>query len=90
MKTDKFKNLRYRLMEVETWPLDYMFKFIVPNNEDKVDRVKALLPQNGTFSFKHTSNLKHVSVTCVAQMKSADEIIDITEKVDAIEGVLAL
>lgn len=90
MNTDKFKNLRYRLMEVENWPLDYMFKFITPNNEGKVDRVKALLPKDGNFSFKHTSNLKHVSITCVARMNNADEIIDITEKADAIEGVLVL
>lgn len=90
MKTDKFKNLRYRLMEVETWPLTYMFKFITPNNEGKVDRIKALLPSHGTLSFKHTSNLKHVSITCVALMENADEIIEITEKIDEIEGVLVL
>ena len=90
MDQDKFKNLRYRLMEIETWPLKYMFKFITPNNEGKVEQIKALLPQHGKFSFKHTSNLKHVSITCVANMESADQIIDITEQVGRIEGVLIL
>ena len=87
---DKYKNLRYRLMESEKWPLKYMFKFIIPNEEGKVDQVKALLPTEGEVSFKHTENLKHVSVTCVALMESADQIIVITEKVDKIEGVIVL
>ncbi|WP_246241693.1 MULTISPECIES: DUF493 family protein [Draconibacterium] len=87
---DKYKNLRYRLMESEKWPLKYMFKFIIPNEEGKVDQVKALLPTEGEVTFKHTDNLKHVSVTCVALMESADQIIVITEKVDKIEGVIVL
>ena len=87
---DKYKNLRYRLMETESWPLKYMFKFIIPNEEGKVDLVKTLLPTEGEVSFKHTANLKHVSVTCVAWMKSADQIVEITEKVDKIEGVIIL
>ncbi len=90
MKKDKYKNLRYRLMETETWPLEYMFKFITPNKHGKVDKIKALLPEEGKISFKHTANLKHVSVTCVALMDSADQIIEIMEKVDKIEGVIVL
>jgi len=77
-------------METETWPLEYMFKFITPNNSGKVEQIKALLPENGEISFKHTPSLKHVAITCVATMKNADEIIEITEQVDQIDGVLIL
>ena len=77
-------------METEDWPLEYMFKFIAPNNSGNVDRIKSLLPTNGKFSFKHTTSLKHVSITCVATMETADQIIEITEKVDTIEGVIVL
>ena len=91
MKTDKFRNLRYRLMETEEkWPVKYMFKFISPNEDGKVDAVKALLPDHGALSFRHTSSLKYVSITCVAMMKSADEIVEITEKVDQIDGIIVL
>ncbi|MFV0268357.1 MAG: DUF493 family protein [Draconibacterium sp.] len=90
MKTDKFKTLRYRLMETETWPLKYMFKFITPNSNGKVEQIKALLPAHGELAFKHTSDLKHVSITCVAEMQNADQIIEIVEKVDKIEGVIIL
>ncbi len=90
MKTDKFKTLRYRLMETETWPLKYMFKFITPNYGGKVEQIKALLPDHGALSFKHTSSLTHVSVTCIAVMDSADQIIEITEQVNQIDGVIVL
>ncbi len=90
MKKDTFQNLRYRLMEFESWPMKYMFKFITPNNNSKVDQIKALLPTDGKLSFKHTSSLKHVSITCVAIMENADQIINITEKANKIEGVIIL
>ena len=77
-------------MENSSWPMKYMFKFISPNRDGKVDKIKSLLPENGKITFKHTANLKHVSVTCVALMDSADQIIEITEKVDKIEGVIVL
>jgi len=77
-------------MESEDWPLKYMFKFITPNQDGKVDQIKALLPDHGDISFKHTSNLKHVAITCVAVMDNADQIINVTEKVDEIEGVIIL
>lgn len=70
--------------------MKYMFKFIIPNQDGKVDKVKDLLPKTSTMTFKHTTNLKHVSITCIAVMDSADQIIEITEKVDKIEGVIVL
>ncbi|MBI9064541.1 MAG: DUF493 family protein [Marinilabiliaceae bacterium] len=85
-----FEKLRERLLENKKWPMRYMFKFIVPNQEGKVDQVVALLPKHGTVSFKHTKNFRHVSVTCVVSMKSADSIIDVTTKASAIEGVISL
>jgi len=90
MEKDKFKNLRYRLMEADTWPMKYMFKFITPNNGGKVEEIKAILPDNGEISYKHTDNLKHVAITCIAEMDSADQIILVTEKVNEIEGVIIL
>ncbi len=90
IEKDKFKTLRYRLMETESWPLEYMFKFITPNKEGNVEQIKAILPDHGETTFKHTSNLNHVAITCVATMENADQIIEVTEKVDAIEGVIIL
>jgi len=67
-----------------------MFKFIIPNEEGKVDKVKNMLPKHGQISFKHTKNLKFVSITCKASMKSAEDIVEITSKVSEIEGIITL
>ncbi len=90
MAQNDYKKLRELLLETETWPLLYMFKFIVPNKDGNVDKVISLLPEEGDVSFNHTKNLRHVAVTCKAVMANADEIISITREAAAIEGVLAL
>ncbi len=86
----EYQSLLAKLKENKRWPLLYMFKFIVPNEDGKVDQVKALLPKHGTISFKHTKNLKFVSITCKVSMKSAESIVDITAKANKIEGLIAL
>jgi hypothetical protein len=90
MALKDFEKLRELLLKNEQWPLVYMFKFIVPNSGGKVNEVVALLPIEGELSFKHTQNLKFVSVTCKATMDSADAIILITDKAATIPGVIAL
>lgn len=87
---NKWENLRKKLSENKNWPLKYMFKVIVPNKNGNVNRVTALLPLDGEMTYKNTENLKHVSVTCVADMESADAIIQVLEKLSMIEGAMIL
>ncbi len=86
----EYQKLLAKLKENKKWPLLYMFKFIVPNEHGKVDEIKDLLPKHGQVSFKHTKNLKYVSVTCKASMKSAEDIIEVTAKASQIKGVISL
>lgn len=90
MDNQNLDRLKSLLTEGQQWPQQYMFKFIVPNSENRVDRVVELLPRNGRTTFNHTKNLKHVSVTCVAMMESADLIVEITQKVMEVPGVITL
>ena len=90
MALNNFDSLRDKLLENKTWPLVYMFKFIAPNKDGKVDQLIEFLPSNGKLSFKHTKNLKHVSVTCIAKMTSADDIISILRNAMQIEGMMCL
>ena len=83
-----YVKLKAILEENDKWPMAYMFKFIAPNKDGKVQRVVDLFPKEAKKRFKHTKNLKYVSVTCVLNMKSAEEIITITEAATAIPGVI--
>ncbi|MCW3805758.1 DUF493 family protein [Plebeiibacterium marinum] len=86
----EYQKLLEKLKENKKWPMLYMFKFIVPNEGGKVDQVKALLPKHGSLSFKHTKNLKFVSITCKASMKDAESIVKITAEASKIEGLISL
>ena len=90
MAVHDYEKLLKKLEENKRWPLLYMFKFIAPNEEGKVKKVVSLLPKNGEISYKHTKNLKFVSITCKAKMQSAQSIVDITSEITKIEGMLSL
>ncbi len=90
MALKDYRKLRKALAETESWPQLYMFKFIVPNQHGKVDKVVALLPEKGEVSFNHTKSMRHVAVTCKVKMKNPDEVIKITQEITSIEGVIDL
>ena len=90
MSMQDYEKLKELLANNKKWPMLYMFKFIVPNEDGKVQQVVDLLPKHGTVTYNHTKNLKYVSVTCRVSMKSANAIIDVTSKVAIIEGVMSL
>jgi len=90
MDTKKYEKLKRLLSENKNWPIQYMFKFIVPNNKETINRVVVLLPFDGEFTFKNSKNNKYVSVSCVAQMCDAQKIIGITENISVIPDVMVL
>ncbi len=85
-----YTQLQKKLEENKRWPLLYMFKFIVPNENGKIELVKSHLPQKGQLSYKHTKNLKYVSITCKEWMPSAESIVKVHSVVSTIEGVISL
>ncbi|MBI9069203.1 MAG: hypothetical protein JEZ09_18040 [Salinivirgaceae bacterium] len=90
MSSNHYEKLREQLLATSKWPLEYMFKFIVPNIEGRVEAVAEQMPSHGKISYKHTASLKFVSITCVAVMETVDQILDVTKKATAVEGVIVL
>ena len=90
MAEKDYSSLLDRLQQNKIWPLLYMFKFITPNEDGKVKKVVSLLPQHGEILYKHTKNLKFVSITCKAKMPSAQSIVDVTAAVNEIKGIISL
>jgi len=90
MAKQNYQKLLERLQQNKKWPLLYMFKFIAPNENGKIKMVVELLPKDGNISYKHTKNLKFVSITCKVKMLNAQSIIDIMANVNLIEGIISL
>lgn len=69
------------------WPSKYTFKFIVPM--EKVNMLTMLLADS-EISTRPSKKGKYISITAVKTVASADEVIEIYERVSVIEGIVSL
>lgn len=77
-------------MEQSQWPLLYYFKFIVPNDQEKIESVKLLFSDPSKVTFNASRDIKYISISYKQYMPDADSIIDIYRKAGLIEGLIAL
>ncbi|ERM84023.1 hypothetical protein P872_00515 [Rhodonellum psychrophilum GCM71 = DSM 17998] len=70
-----------------TFPVLYMFKFIVPSGKES--EIAALLPNNKML-LKQSSKGTYVSATIHAMMPNSEAILQVYEKAATIEGVISL
>jgi len=82
-----YDSLKEKLDEQYSWPMLYMFKFIVPeaNKEQVVDMFKK-----HELSTRRSKHGNYVSLTAQIFMRSSQEVIDIYKKASSIEGLIAL
>ncbi len=90
MNQEKYNQLREKLIESTKWPGLYMFKFIIPNKNEKLEAVKAVFPKGTKFTFKTSRDIRFISITVKIRMQNADAVIAIYEQTKRIDGLLAL
>ena len=86
---ETFNTLREQLALLE-WPDVYFFKFIVPNDQLKIDQITAFFDENATIGFHPSGKGNYISISVKAVMLNVDEIITIYEQSSAINGVISL
>ena len=86
-----YKKLKVSLETTTKFPSEYMFKFIVPTDEEKVDKIKSIFNYPGVIiNTKSSKTGKYKSLTILVIMNSADEIIEKYKEVAVVEGVISL
>ncbi|MPQ46182.1 DUF493 family protein [Marinifilum sp. N1E240] len=90
MDQDKYNRIKQQLFESTQWPSLYMFKFIVPNNEDKINAVKNLFPEDTEFSYKTSKDIRFIGVTVKKIMNSADDVVEVYSRAQGIKGIMSL
>ncbi|HET6227096.1 MAG TPA: DUF493 family protein [Bacteroidia bacterium] len=91
MKDDKqFDKLREQLNLQESWPMVYMFKFIVPAENRKIALVESKFSDEAVITQNQSSNGKYISITVKEVMLNAEAIIDKYKEMAGIEGLMAL
>lgn len=85
-----YSGLKEKLNKYHSWPSVYMFKFIVPDDPRKLDQVQKLFTREAEVSYKTSKNGSFISVTGKELMLSADEIIRVYKKAEAIKDLISL
>jgi len=78
---------RRRLDAYYAWPAIYPFKFIVPN--DQLDALIAFFPDDPVVQ-RPSRNGNYVAVTIEMQVRSADQVIAIYQRVSRIPRLISL
>ncbi len=90
-KEEFYERLREELNKTHEWPVRYMYKFIIPNEEAKIEEVKKRF-EGKDYDFKQafSKNGKYVSLSFVVKEASAGDILDQYKKMEDIEGLIAI
>lgn len=84
---DRFREL---LSKHHEWPLLYYFKFIVQNNQEKLEQVKGLFADPASITYKVSRDIRFISLSCKQLMPDPESVIAIYEKASLIDGLIAL
>ena len=86
-----YSSLKEKLETNHNFPEDYLFKFIILNEEKKITEIyRAFDDMKFTLSSKESKNAKYVSLSISAFVLDAEHVISIYKKVGEIEGVMSL
>lgn len=84
-------SLKEKLTTNHNFPEDYLFKFIITNEEKKITEIYRVFDEmKFTLSTKESKNAKYVSLSISAFVLDAEQVISIYKKVGEIEGVMSL
>jgi len=75
------------LDDQNTWPSEYLFKFIVPRSSQPL--LEAIFGES-PIKVRASSKGKYVSVTASIMMESSDAVIEVYRKAGKIPGVVSL
>ncbi|PHR36651.1 MAG: hypothetical protein COA38_01095 [Fluviicola sp.] len=77
-------------LELQEWPNVYLFKFIVPNEADKIARATALFDESVDLNLRVSSKGTYMSISAKEMMLDVASIIDKYNRSSEIEGLVAL
>lgn len=88
--SERFEGLRQKLQAQTEWPGIYMFKFIIPNDNQRLAMVESLFGPEAQVTIHQSRNGNYLSISAKEMMMSADEVIQRYVLAAEIEGLIAL
>jgi putative lipoic acid-binding regulatory protein len=92
--TDKeafYIKLKGRLENTTKFPAEYLYKFIVPAEGEKVQEVAYLFKEKfARITTKESKTGKYISISIKLKLASSDEVIFYYKQAEKIEGIISL
>ncbi|MGB5418613.1 DUF493 family protein [Algibacter sp.] len=87
-----YKKLKGQLLDTALWPSEYLYKFIVVTDKEKIIKIEDIFNYLGAvIETKESKNGKYTSVSINVTMKNPDAVISKYKEVaEKIEGVISL
>ncbi len=86
-----YNRLQEQLRESTSWPSDYLYKFIVESNAEKIARIHEIFNNTGAvIELKQSKKGKYTSVSVTVNLKNPEAVIEKYKEVGKVEGVISL
>lgn len=86
-----YTKLKAQLADTSLWPSKYLYKFIVPTNQNKIVEIEDIFDNMGAvITTKESSKGKYTSISILVNMKTPDHVIEKYKEVSKVEGVISL
>ncbi|HEY9183713.1 MAG TPA: DUF493 family protein [Salegentibacter sp.] len=87
-----YAKLKAQLHETSLWPTEYLYKFIIPTEKEKIEKIEGIFNNMGAvITTKQSKNGKYTSVSVNVRMKNPDTVIvKYKEIASNVEGVISL
>lgn len=91
-KTQEFYvRLKEELSNTSLWPSEYLYKFIVPSDQNKVLEIESAFDNMGAvIKTSQSKTGKYTSVSVNVRMKNPEAVIEKYIQVSGIEGIISL
>ncbi|KQC29306.1 DUF493 family protein [Flagellimonas eckloniae] len=91
-KSDEFyARLKEQLLENTSWPSNYLYKFIVPTDEERIGQIKDIFNMSGAvIESKKSKKGTYTSISITVHLNNPDEVIAKYKEVSSVEGVISL
>jgi uncharacterized protein len=91
-KTEEFySRLKEELANTSMWPTSYLYKFIVPSDTNKINKVEAAFDNMGAVIHTQQSKTgKYTSISITVDMLNPDAVIQKYQELATIEGIISL
>lgn len=91
-KSEEFyKKLKIQLEDTSSWPSKYLYKFIVPTDEAKINHIQNIFDNTGAvIESRQSKKGKYTSISVTVHLASPELVIEKYKEVGKVEGVISL